>query len=331
MARVFTDGAELGDLSFWSYVNNLIYVVSNIKRSGNFAYKIQQPILGSAEAFRNITPIGEGWLRYAYCPEVVPRGATTLKIMTPSGSEIFKIGARGGDAYFDYYINGAYISTGSRTLQANAFQVVEVHVKCGSSDGVAEVKIDGVLDFQYNGNVGGTDTIGRIGFYSENLTYYLDDLALNDATGTEDNAWCGDGRVILLRPDANGDVTQLTASTGSNYACVDEGFPANDDTDYVYSDVTNAYDLYHLENPAIPSDAVIRRIWGVARAKKTVAESGAIQIGIKTGGMEYWSSDIEIGINYGNYSAPAYTKNPSTNAAWTINELNNLQIGVKVR
>jgi hypothetical protein len=225
-----------------------------------------------------------------------------------------------------------WVATDPTTVYLNRrWYLIEAHLKLGSSNGVVEVKMDGNLMLQYTGNTNpnSRSAITRVTFANTMNVTFWDDIAINDTSGSEDNSWCGDGRIVLLKPNANGDTNQWTPSSGNNYECVDEGFPANDDTDYVTTDTTNQKDLYNLENWSLPSNSIIKRVWAIARAKKTSSDLASINIGLKTNSQEYWmASDTPLITTYKNYYGNQYTKNPATSNDWTIDDINNLQVGI---
>lgn len=322
MARLFTDGAEAGYiLGFWDEVNTMgpsSSITSLYKRSGNYSYQIE------GWARKNFSNVTELYYRVANMRTVnsgqrhaFRDGSTEVAMVNVSNDDKIRI-----------YNGGTLVGTGTTTLYKNRWYLIEVHVVVGSS-GLIEVRLDGVPEVSYSGNVNASTVINNLYVAADIDRSYMDDIALNDTSGSADNTWCGDGRVIALVPDGNGDTNQWSASSGSNYQCVDEGFPGNEDTDYVYTTTSEQIDLYNIQNPSLPSGAVIKRVWATCIAKKTVSESATISIGLKTGGTEYWGSAQQLETNYKSFNSQVYSQNPNTSADWTISDLTNLQVGVK--
>jgi len=231
-----------------------------------------------------------------------------------------------------YTSTGTLVDTGAIALTAGTMYLIEGHVKIDDAAGAIDVKIDGIADASFAG-----DTKPGAATYADGLwwsgastqTFQLDDLALNDTTGGVDNSWCGDGRVILLIPNAAGDVTGLTPSAGNNFECVDD-IPHDTDTTYVEDSVVDDYDLYNLAASGLV-DKTILRVWAESRARDTVAAGGLMQLGLKTVATEYWSSDLTLLTTYDDYRGTVHTANPNTLAAWTIAQLDALQVGFKVK
>ena len=101
-----------------------------------------------------------------------------------------------------------------------------------------------------NGIVLGT----RVNFDNTQTQMRFDDVYLVD-TSAPNGDFLGDVRVAYLAPNGNGASSQFVGSdlnSVDNYLLVDE-VPANDDTDYVQSDVLNNIDTYALAD--LPANA----------------------------------------------------------------------------
>ena len=134
-----------------------------------------------------------------------------------------------------------------------------------------------------------------------------------------------------LRPNAAGDLTQcIPNGAANNWDCVDET-PSDENTTYVNEDGLTATlnDLYNLPATSIPVGSTINSVTVYNRSKRIVAGRGSGKTKIKTNGVEYNGSSYAPGTSYGNFST-VYNTNPQTGNAWTIDEINALQIGVVV-
>ncbi len=149
-----------------------------------------------------------------------------------------------------------------------------------------EIKLDGIRYVQLSQATSlSTENpfVRKLGYidYCFGARAALDDVAVNDTTGSIDNSWCGDGHVIALTPNANGDFSQFVGSDGdttANYALVNE-IPANT-TSYVESSVSAKKDLYHL-TPATPSlkpDDKISRVWVSTTARQQSADGSSVNL-----------------------------------------------------
>src|SRR5690606_16177194 len=116
-------------------------------------------------------------------------------------------------------------------LAKSGWNLFEMHVVYAETGGLIEVRLDGGPISDYSGAT-------KLAAWADDLGYVrwrgtgsgglrLDDVAINDASGGADNSWCGDGHVVGLIPNANGDESDFVGSDSNqvdNYQLVDE-FP----------------------------------------------------------------------------------------------------------
>lgn len=233
-------------------------------------------------------------------------------------------------------VSGTVVDSGAIVLAAGQTYYLDVHAKIDDTTGVIAVRIDGVDDASFTGDTKpGADTAyNNIQLVcgsspADPARWDFDDLKVNDTTGGADDSWCGDARIMALTVDADGDVIQLTPSAGSNYQCVDERPPDNDTT-YCEESTADKYDLYNLTACGL-TGVTIKRVWGEARARDTIGTPANCQIGLKTGGTEYWSSDLPLLTTYRQIKGDNHVLNPKTGVDWTTADLDALQVGFKVR
>lgn len=131
-----------------------------------------------------------------------------------------------------------------------------------------------------------------------------------------------------LRPDATGDLAQLTPDPGAaNWQNVDEESSDSDST-YVHNATgsTTLYDLYNLPNGS--GIGTISNVKVYVRARRSASGSLGYTM-IKTNGVGYTGDTNLLGSSYANFST-TYSTNPQTGSAWQWSEINALQIGVKI-
>jgi len=140
--------------------------------------------------------------------------------------------------------------------------------------------------------------------------------------------------VETLRPNAVGDVTQLSAYPNPpNWACVDEA-TSDGDTTYVYSPMVYAWyrDLYNFPSPQqIGAGDTINSLTIKINVRKTDAAGAAVaRTQLKTGGTEYNGTTQALTTTY-TVKSQVYTTNPKTGLPWTLDDIIAIQAGVGCR
>ena len=330
MARLFTSGIETGGTSEFEAISGMtastvaphtgVYAVRGTVNS----HYVQKTVAPS--------PSDEIYIRTWWYPTGNDNGIVLL--VGTSDSTL--------DVRFNY-INNAFtirrgttvIATGTYLVPSlNRWYMLELYAKLANSpNGVATLKIDGNVDIAFTGG----DTLSSA---SAAITYvrfvcgaatagYHDDIAINDTSGAADNSWCGDGRVIGIKPDAVGDQADFTPSAGANWENADD-VPSDDDTTCNESATDGHIDLLNLEACGLSSVA-IRGVDVKWTARKTIANGDKQRAKIKTGGTVYdGATDKVLTTSYKTY-AESWRTNPNTSIAWTIADIDALQVGYENR
>lgn len=329
MSRIFDEGLEGGDLLFFtSTVQASVTSVNPI--SGR--YSLLLSTLGVAA--KNVNALSQAYFRMAI--DTLATG--TLFKWRFNAVELGSIRINVATRLVEIYTStGTLVATGSVPVPYGGRCVVEIYVKIADA-GTIGVKLDGTENVTFTG-----DTKPTADANMNNIQYTLysgryDDLAMNDTTGATNNSWCGDERIMGLLPNGNGDASQLTGSDGNqvdNYALVDE-LIANGETDYVEGSVVNYRDLYSLEACGL-SGVTIKQVQIVVWARDTVGAGGQISLPLKTESVEHTSPQSEmetlfpLATSYAPVWGDQYFVNPTTGLAWTVEQLDALQIGAKVK
>lgn len=145
----------------------------------------------------------------------------------------------------------------------------------------------------------GSTAINRVGLGSFNgyggFTK-LQDMYVNDSTGSANNGYEGDVKIDFQNVDANGDEVDGIPSAGSAYQCVDDGDP-NDDTDYVSMTAVGDRSAFSLAPIAGPANA-IKCVTAIARWKKDDAGVCDAKLGLRRSGNEVFGTAISLGTTY---------------------------------
>lgn len=334
MARLLTDGAENGSTNRISA--GTVSIVSGAARTGNYNYGVSEGQIGylylpSASATL--------YTRIAIKVTGSPTDATDRQLfMFYSGTTrvaSIHVGALGASATLSALIGSSVVATATIAMASAEWHVFECYLYMHAS-GTFGVKFDGVQKINYSGNtLNGMTTCNRVAlggeFYS-GVVNHFDDIAVNDATGGADNSWCGDGGVLAaLVPSGAGNYTDLIASAGNAWDCVNE-IPQNGDTDYVYESTIDKKSTYTITAlSGLPAGASIARVWVEVVAKETAAAGDEIATLLRSATTDSQGTDQSLTLGYLSYLSSEYLLDPADSASWTSGKVNALEIGAVVR
>lgn len=357
MARLWTGGAELQATAAgveWSAVINAAPAIeTTTKRSGNAAWRISNA--AAIEGFRQIHTVAQGAFFFRFYLYIVAMPTSAALVIggsrqTGAAKAVIRL-TSGGALQLYNFEDSAQVGSDSSALSTATWYRIELAYDSTTLNATTcEAKIDGTtfasgtIDIAAVPNSFGCFTNGA----DATLDYIVDDLAINDASGSFENTWCGEGEVICLRPNGNGDNSDWGGSDGNgtdNYLLVDEVPP--DATDYVEDNTANQIDDYNLEATpaamdssdtinvvhvgvyAAVSDAtatdpdIVLRI--KASAAGTVEESASLDCNSLT-----FQGPVPLPLTTTNYALTLYDLPGASTTAWTKADLDVAQAGVRV-
>lgn len=340
MTRIFTDGAEMRDMLFWSiYTPGHVLIKSSSPDpyDGEYYYHID----AAGQVNKQFAPITECYFRariyfpgapitpsYNYFPHFYG-GAYPLAYLTADTSGHWTVN-RGYD--------GGLLEDSGVLISTNQWYLVEAHFKLANApNGVFEVKIDGVQIIDFHGDTlydESKTTIDEIIMLARNAIY-IDDLALNDTAGGVDDTWCGDGSIVKIYPDGNGSHNNWHGSDGNdvnNYLLVQE-FPADNDTTYVSHDssVSGVQDQYAMSDYD-GTGKTITRVYAEVRARITAASANTLKVGIlPSGSTDQMSAGVTLGVGaYMRVVGDDYLENPADTNPWEEADIDALEGVIEV-
>jgi hypothetical protein len=241
--------------------------------------------------------------------------------------------------------NASNIGSASSVLSLNKWYSLELKYDASVATDTLEARLDGVTfasgNNSSNGDWGGYYIAGFSNSSARDL--WFDDVAINDDSGSFQNSWPGEGKIIHLRPNAAGDTSEWTDGGFTNtYADVDEVTP-NDATDSL--DTHSGPSITHEFN--IDSPTAIRSLdtincvsVGVRHRTDASSTTAAFAVRIKaaaSGTVESsanivpnsttWDTNASAGPY--NYPLTLYDLPGGSTAAWTKADLETTQIGVE--
>lgn len=217
-------------------------------------------------------------------------------------------------------------------ISANAWRHIESEVFFSATVGTVKVWVEGVLVVDASGlntSASGlpcaqvTSQMDADSTNSRTPTH-IKDFFIRDDQGTVNNGQIGTV-TVYYRPPTSDVSSGWTPSTGTDdFAVLDDAPP--DDLTYISADDTPPAPSI-MEMDDLPADVVaIRGIITLARAIKTDAGDGNIQVSLSPNG-----SDWDTGGDYAVTTSEAYYHDvselsPATGVAWTPIEFNSAQI-----
>lgn len=350
-----TAGVELTSIGTAASVQT-----SNV-RSGSYSFLVNPSTQNSTSAFQFINPPdATGIVYYArayiYITALPASGAVailglasstangnihsaisltssgTLRIVSPSSSVTTDIGT--GD---------------SAALSLNTWYCVEISSSWNGTTRTSAARLNGV---QFSTATGGNAsfTYIRFGAYANGVnntcTIYFDDLAVNDNTGSLQNSWPGEGKIIHLMPNAAGDSNTFATQTGgtagaaNNYTRVNE-IPPNDATSFNGSITLNEEDMFNVANSGIGASDTVNIVHVGFRFRGSLSSSvptAKLQIRASSGGTTTqsggttpdttsWRTNTTDSFVH-NYPLTLHQDPTGTN--WSQSTLDTMQIGYKI-
>lgn len=327
--RLWTDGAEYGDGLGPDTISG-IDISTAQKRSGAYSYLSNN----NAEYFRkNFTASSDIYIRIGFYTTInTGTGRPIATLYSAGGTVLGSIQwATGGQ--ITIYSGTTLRATSVFAILINTWYCLEAHFKIDDVNGSLEIKIDGNLDGSFSGDTKpGADTTYAYIIYANtgsSSTYYYDDLAINNtdnSDGLNDNSWCGDGKIELIKANGNGYISQWTGQDGdsvNNYLNVDE-IPSDNDTTYNEDSTATNKDAYTLEDWTGTSKIPLR-VWVEGRIRDTVAAGNQVKLGVRSGGANYMSGNLSLVTSYMRVIGTAYKTDPADAAAWTDADIDALE------
>lgn len=363
MARMWTCGFELQSTSAEFGVNSGAIVTGSpaisttVHRAGTASLRINP---SSATSFieHQITPgvVMRTLHRLYLRVDTLPSTATNIYSMGQSGyfPALLRLQTDGTLVLRDGFTETTLTGT-SATLTLGRWYRIELDytdVSGTLTSGVSAFRgyLDGVqFANALCSNINGFSRI-RMGVQLAATTdFYMDDVAVNDTTGSVQTGLPGPGSVVHLRPnaagDANGWATAVggTAGAANNYTRVAERTP-DDATSYNQTSVsgTTTIDDFNVEDRATAgigaSDTInLVQVGGRVASDNTTAASIVYRLKGQSGGTVQESASttvantswsVHAGQSPRPYMLTAYV-NPQGSAVWTPTALDGIQIGVR--
>lgn len=233
-----------------------------------------------------------------------------------------------------YRGNGStLLGTTTEAIALDTYYYIEFKVTIDNTTGSWELRINGVtaasgssVDTQNSGAAQWNGfRLGHISGGTSTVRTDWDDLYVADGSGSSWNNFVGDIRLDAVYPNAAGNSSQFTRSTGADqWATIDEAL-ANGDTDHNESTAVTNKDTLNFPNAPV-AGAAIKGLQIVVQAKKTDAGALGMKFVTRLGGTDYLSAEQTPTTGYLFHREPQSVK-PSDSTAWTDTDFNGAEFG----
>ena len=241
--------------------------------------------------------------------------AASISLYTPSNSRYKSCSASFSRSLTCVTVNAA--TRYRQVVNLNArIRIVRVllHVKSGLSDGAVDLYLDGKLAYaESNINVaGGEDIFVYSLYFNSSYLHYCSDLIISDAP-------IDLAEHVAVLPIAN------TNAEGWTYDAVNNIYTADSANKSIWQvpDINQLKAVTGLDNPSVTAVAI--QAYNVST--NDTSQVDTLQKAVKQNGQVVITDSADISTATAVIS-PAMTINPVTNAAWTLNDLANLQLGI---
>jgi hypothetical protein len=326
MTRQHSYGFEWNDTGYeigTTYLGTPAIVASPVK-TGTYALELSN---GDEVGY----PVGgatRNYLGFHFYVNQVVVGSKFLEFWSDTGELLYLAVAIGG--YIGIYRGSTQLALSSRTIDTGGWYHIQVDYYPDESAGVCTVRVDGSEWVTYTGDTRdttGTYSVVRlVNSSAGGYSHYYDNFVMNSSAGSYDNSWPGIVELEELKVDGAGDATELTASSGANYTCVDESPP--NVADYVYSATNALRDLYTVSNNLSGGEDL--GTLSVIHISRVTDGSGDLAATIKAGSTEDDGDTIAMTGNFAMY-LESWPLNPDDSDAWEKTDIDSLQIGIETK
>lgn len=264
-------------------------------------------------------------------------GTTFVVGFTSAGGTIGHINIRrnASSGLLEVWRGSTLLTTTGKLLTGGSWYFFEMSSTLADVGGEATVRVDGEVVYSFTGDTrfSGTDTLidsialGNQSYFNIFTSFILDDLYILNDVGASPTTFLGEIAIQTLLPTGPGSLTEQTpVGSASNWQNVDD-VPMNTAT-YNAATTANKRDLY-VATDALPELPIIHAAAMNVIASRTEPGSGSVRTLIRSGGSDHVGSTVPLSTNV-DHLATLMTTNPATGAAWTVAELNALEIGSEV-
>jgi len=355
MARIFTSGFELNTLaSFmeWLSISGSPTVSTTHARSGTYALKALAASNTNYVVYDPPANISTNtwFFRFYLYIVALPSADTTIFAqynLAANHSEAIILRTTGALQLVTFDNTPTKTQLGSDSAALITGQWYQIELSVIGASGADVLKINGVQVATGTGHSSGDNEIA-LGMGVDDVAVtsgelWIDDFAMNDSTGSSQTSFPGNGKVIVLRPNAAGDVNTFATQTGgtagscNNFTRVNEVTP-DSATTFNGSSTLNQEDLFNMDNSGIGLGDTVNVVHVDSFNRNSTADATAtlkVEIekaaaGTIAQGTAVVPNSTTFKRRIGDTHSLTLYKDPDNVSAWTQTTLDSMQAGYKL-
>ncbi len=368
MARIFQDGFEMGRPaphgttvfgayrdSLWQYNQNeasswssSVGVSATVKNSGEYSLRLYHSAVSGVllyiqQLFRNLGQnLTEHYDRVEFRVDNFQTGHAAQSVYHWRDENFDVVASIRIDENntLRMFVGDTEVGTIAGAITGGVFHRIEAHYLVDDTSGLFEVRVDGNSLFSWGGDTDPLETghirflcLGKIASSATDITFYYDDIAVNDTVddGSGNNSWCGKGSILLLKPKGAGNHSDFTPSNGAdNWDNVNE-IPHDGDTTYVEGDTAGDKDSYEMESlvadKGVDPGAVVKAVQACFTARYEGSDANLAAL-LRLGTEDEEGDAKYLANTYHRVYDQVFSVSPFDDQQWDIADVDNMEAGV---
>lgn len=259
----------------------------------------------------------------AYSPGGLNNLGRPIQINSSGGLVLLFINPNGSITLADG--NGDLATSAGAVMVAGAYTYLEMQLVGGGPATVVTVRANGVNIpgmIGITANIGGVINEFTMSGPSFGVSAAVDDVYVNDDTGTRNNGFLGPVRIYAVMPSGDSSPLDWTPSVAGPHFSLINQIPENGGTSYVQAQTVNDIDQYVFQPSGIPTPAAVQDVQ--VSLLSALSEAGARSVAVQIGGSTSTSEALSTSYHY---VLANYDVNPDTGVPWLLTDFPATVIG----
>lgn len=267
------------------------------------------------------------WVHFEFDQRNASQSATLRTVCEwLDGSDVAKFRlqtAASSDLWMLHYHNGStWVDLGTQfTADGDSLQTIDIHFVCNTASGSVNMYLSGTNRL----NSGTVDLSSITGI--KKMKMYGNTISIDGQNAFSQIIMATGETTIgkrLMTFYASG--VGASDSWTNNYTAIDE--LVYSDADFIFAESADLVELFAGTTVGSMTGYTVRAVAVTARANTDGTGPANLQLAVRTGSTNYFSSSQALDVAMGAYYA-IWETNPNTTIDWTATDISTLQFGVK--